>query len=66
MVLHIAVLEHLLLHFLLGRCEFLSFIIQFSLNLIDIAVKSRDRLFQIVDFLIFLEQLTLVRLNVIL
>ena len=65
LVLHVAVFEDLLFHFEFCGCEFLRFIIELVLNFVNIRIESGNRLLQIVDFLVFLNELALIGLDVI-
>ena len=65
LVLHVAELEALLLVQLLHLDQLFGLLVQIALHLVQIAVQHGHRLLQIVDLLVFGEQLSLVGLDVV-
>ena len=64
-MLHIAEVEHLLLHFLLCGRKLFRLLVKLTLDLVDTGIKRGDRVFEVLDLLVLVEELTLVGLDII-
>ena len=65
LMLHVAELKALLFVQLLHLDQLFGLLVQIALHLVQVAVQHGHRLFQIVDLLVFGEQLSLVGLDVV-